>query len=77
MKSMKLIQEAALDDKFNTQLGKIQDAISKLNDIVVTMTAPGSQSKPVRSQAFAVKVIADDLKDLAAILAMPSSSNQK
>jgi hypothetical protein len=77
MKSMKLIQEAALDDKFNTQLGKIQDAISKLNDIVASMTAPNSVSKPVRSQAFAIKVVADDLKDMAALLAMPSSSTQK
>lgn len=67
---MNLLQEANLDDKFNEQIGKIQKAISKLNEITATMTAPGSAVKPVKSQAFAVRVIADDLKGLADILDM-------
>lgn len=67
---MKLLQEAQLDDKFNKELDKIQKAISKLNEIAATMTAPGSTVKPVKSQAFAVRVIADDIKGLADILDM-------
>lgn len=57
----KLLKEAALDDKFNAQMGKIQDAISKLNDIVDQMTG---MTKPVASQKLAVRHAAEDLKTL-------------
>jgi len=65
---MKLIQEAALDDQFNTQLGKIQEAVSKLNHIVATMTAPGSSTKPVKSQGNALRQVARDLTEFGKIL---------
>jgi hypothetical protein len=57
----KLLKEAALDDKFNVQMGKIQDAISKLNDLVGQMTG---MTKPVASQKLAVRHAAEDLKAL-------------
>lgn len=57
----KLLKEAALDDKFNVQMAKIQDAISKLNDLVGQMTG---MTKPVASQKLAVRHAAEDLKAL-------------
>lgn len=60
----RLIQEAELDDRFNAQMKKVQDAIGKLNDIVDDMKKPGSMTKPVASQKTQVRLAADDLKRL-------------
>jgi Skp family chaperone for outer membrane proteins len=60
----KLIQEAALDDRFNAQMKKIQDALDRLNDIVAEMQKPGSMTKPTATQQMQVKYAAQDLKEL-------------
>ena len=60
----KLIQEADLDDRFNTQMRKVQDAIHQLLGIVDQMTAKGSMTKPVPSQKMALKHAAEDFKSM-------------
>ena len=60
----KLLKEAALDDRFNTQLKKIQDAIDKLTDVVTDMKKPGSNSAPTATQKMQLKYAAEDLKSL-------------
>jgi hypothetical protein len=60
----KLLKEAELDDRFNIQMNKIQDAIGKLEDIIAEMQKPGSMNKPVRSQLAALRIAAEDLKSL-------------
>lgn len=61
---MRLVQEAALDDAFNTQLKKVQDAIDKLGDIVEKMQEPGSMTKPTRTQQAQLRYAAEDLQRL-------------
>jgi hypothetical protein len=60
----KLLQEAALDDRFTVQMKKIEDAIDKLRDVVGEMTKPGGMTKPVSSQKMAIRHAAEDLKRL-------------
>lgn len=60
----KLIQEADVDERFNTQMKKVQDAISKLSDIVSDMKKPGSMTKPTATQRMQVRYAAEDLKAL-------------
>lgn len=60
----KLLKEAALDDKFNVQMKKVQDAIPKLNDILDEMKQPSSMTRPVSSQLMALRYAAEDLKKL-------------
>jgi hypothetical protein len=59
-----LLKEAALDDRFNVQMKKIEDAIGKLRDITSEMTKPGGMTKPVSSQKMAIRHAAEDLKRL-------------
>lgn len=56
---MKLIQEASADDRFNSLMMKVQDAIEALEKLVPTMDFP------VSSQPRMLEVSADDLKKLA------------
>lgn len=56
---MKLIQEASADDKFNSLMMKIQDAVEALEKLVPTMDFP------VSSQPRMLDVSGDDLKKLA------------
>lgn len=60
----RLIQEAEIDNHFNTQMKKIQDAIGALNSIVDDMKKPGSMTKPMHSHKAQVRYAADDLKRL-------------
>jgi len=60
----KLIQEAALDDAFNVQMKKIQDAVSKLDGIIDQMQAPGSMHHLVQTQRMALRHGAEDLQRL-------------
>jgi hypothetical protein len=61
----KLIQEAEVDDRFNTQMKKVQDAASKLDDIIDEMKRPGSMTKPVASQKTALRNAAKDFERLS------------
>jgi hypothetical protein len=61
---MKLLQEASLDDKFNVQMGKIQDAIEKLGMIADDLI-DSDTTKPVMSQVRMVEVASKDLQHLA------------
>lgn len=63
---MKLITEAALDDQFNVQMGKIQDAIKKLQDL--SKKFDRSMHMPVRSQVTALNTASKDLETLAMVL---------
>lgn len=63
---MKLINEAALDDQFNVQVGKIQDAIAKLEKIGLNYGTGGL--KPVQSQKSALTHAIDDLKKVQAMM---------
>lgn len=65
LKRLSGITEATVDDQFNIQLHKIQDGISKLNDIVDKMNAPGSITKPVGTQKTAIRYAVEDLKKLS------------
>jgi len=63
---MKLLNEAALDDQFNTQMGKIQAAVEKLEKI-----APGFGDggvPPVRSQRAALEAAIRDLTKIKAMM---------
>lgn len=61
---MSLIKEATIDDQFRQQVGKIQDAISKLNDIVGKMNGEGSMHKVTATQRMQLRYMAEDLKKL-------------
>lgn len=61
---MNLIQEAEIDDQFRAQVGKIQDAISKLNDIVGKMNGEGSMHKVTATQRMQLRYAAENLKKL-------------
>lgn len=60
---MKLIQEAALDDQFNTQMDKIQQAIIKLEALAQSFNK--EQHWPVRTQVRMLEVASKDLDKLA------------
>lgn len=59
---MSLLQEASVDDLFNTQLGKIQAAIEKLEQVVTQFTPA---NRPISSQVRSVEIAAEDLVKLA------------
>ena len=61
---MKMLQEASLDEAFNTQMKKVQDAIDKLSDIIDKMQAPGSMTKLIRTQQMQLRHAAEDFKKL-------------
>ena len=60
----KLLQEAELDDRFNVQMKKVQDAIGKLDDILDAMLKGGSMTKVVKSQQNQLQYAADDFERL-------------
>ena len=60
---MKLISEAALDDKFNAQMGKIQTALDKLLDSTLEF---GGDTKPVQSQKSMINQAIRDLEKIRA-----------
>lgn len=60
---MKLIQEANLDEQFNRQMMKIQDAIEALEKMVPSM------DYPVTSQQRMIEVASSDLAKIAKTIA--------
>ncbi len=60
MAKLPRLAEAMIDDRFNAQMNKIQDAIFKLNSISLEMTT-NKAIKPVRSQLFAIRQAEEDL----------------
>jgi hypothetical protein len=60
---MKLITEATLDDTFNKQMMKIQDAIEALEKMPAMFTS--QKSWPVSSQVRALEIASKDLDKLA------------
>jgi len=64
----KLLKEAELDDRFNVQMKKIQDAVSKLEGVIADMQKPGSMNRPVSSQLSALRFAAEDLKRLHGLM---------
>lgn len=61
---MKMLQEASLDEAFNAQMKKVQDAIDKLGDIVGKMQADGSMTKLTKTQQMQLRYAAEDFKKL-------------
>lgn len=59
---MKLIQEANLDDAFNTELMKVDASFEKLEKLAAQFTL---EKRPVRSQVTMVESVSDDFKKLA------------
>lgn len=59
---MRMINEASVDDEFNVQMSKIQQAIIKLEKLLPKFQDPAF--KPVRSQRMALEVAESDLRDL-------------
>lgn len=62
---MKLLQEAALDDQFNVQLSKIQEAIIKLEKLAGSFNK--QQHWPVRTQIRGLEVAQKDLENLVTL----------
>jgi len=60
----KLLKEAAIDDQFNAQMKKAQDAIGKLQDIVKTMKDGGAMTKMTSTQKMQLRHAAEDFKKL-------------
>lgn len=63
---MTLLQEAELDDQFNVQMGKIQQAIIKLEALAGSFNK--AQHWPVRSQVSALERSGKDLENLAHLM---------
>lgn len=57
---MKLLQEADLDDRFNSELGKIQDSITVLQKLVKEY-GKDKLSYPLNNQIIGVEIAAEDL----------------
>ena len=60
----KLLKEAALDDRFNAQMNKVEGAINSLRDIILQMQSPDSMTKLTSSQRMQLKHATEDLKRL-------------
>ena len=60
----KLLKEAAIDDRFNVQMNRIQQAIIALEKLTDELVQAG----PVGSQRTALQAAASDLKRLYAAL---------
>ena len=56
---MKLLAEATIDDQFNVQMGKIQQAIIELEKIAETFSK--GDATPVASQKAALNAASQDL----------------
>ncbi len=63
---MKLLNEASVDDQFNVQMNKIQQAIIKLEKLALGFGDGGV--KPVKSQQTALAAAASDLKKIEAMM---------
>jgi hypothetical protein len=63
---MTLLTEASIDDQFNTQMDKIQQAIIKLEKIALGFGDGGE--KPVRTQRTMLNAAASDLKKIEAMM---------
>lgn len=59
----KLLREAAIDDRFNVQMRKVQDAIDKLREIVAD-SKKDRMSHLITSQKLALRHAAEDFKKL-------------
>jgi hypothetical protein len=64
MAKLPLLAEAAIDDKFNVQMKKVQDAVGKLRDILADMKAGGSMTKLTNTQKMQLRHAAEDFKKL-------------
>lgn len=60
-----MIQEAALDERFYTQMNRLEGAINNLRVIVEQMHLPSSTSKPTPTQKLSLKHALEDLKKIA------------
>lgn len=66
---MKLLNEAAVDDEFNRQMAKIQDAIEKLFALTKKFdNLGGTGIKPVTSQFSALQRASNDLDSIARVM---------
>jgi hypothetical protein len=63
---MKLLNEASVDDQFNVQMNKIQQAIIKLEKLALDFGDGGT--RPVKSQQTALSAAASDLKKIEAMM---------
>jgi hypothetical protein len=63
---MTLLKEASIDDQFNAQMDKIQQAIIKLEKLALGFGEGGT--KPVRSQRAMLNAAASDLKKIEAMM---------
>lgn len=61
----RMIQEAALDDRFYTQMNRLEGAINNLSVIMEQMHAPGSMSKPTATQKLSLRHALADLKKIS------------
>ena len=59
----KLLKEAAIDERFNVQIRKVQDAIDKLREIVKDSKSD-RMTRLVTSQRLALRHAAEDFKKL-------------
>jgi Mg2+ and Co2+ transporter CorA len=59
-----LIDQAAIDDRFNAQMMKVQTALDKITDVIDDMYKPGSMSRATPGQKMQLKHAADDFKRL-------------
>lgn len=57
-----MLQEASIDEAFNRQLGKIQDAIDELQKIHARFEK--ENVKPVSTQVTALRYAAEDMEKL-------------
>lgn len=63
---MKLLTEASIDDQFNIQMNKIQQAIIKLEKIALGFGEGGA--KPIASQKNALAAASQDLVMIRAMM---------
>jgi hypothetical protein len=61
----RLIQEAALDDRFNTQMNRLEGAINNLRVIIEQMHQPGASSPPTATQKLSLRHALADLKKVS------------
>lgn len=62
---MKMLQEASLDEEFNTQMKKVQDAVMKVARIVEKMQQASSAVKLTATQKMQLRHAAEDFKKLS------------
>ena len=59
-----MIKEAEAKSQFDVQIGRIQDAIAKLDGIVTKMVDLGPAGKPTTTQRMALRYAAEDIDKL-------------